>query len=135
MAAGLDREKLDLYLPASTAAIGQARAFVDRLEALDAHQDARFAVRLLVSELFTNAVKYGSRRECSRIRLSVAVTDAMVRVEIGDRGRGFVQEARTMPDPAAESGRGLAFLDALADRWGVSNNSETCVWFELDFRR
>jgi len=135
MAAGLDREKLDLYLPASEAAIRQARAFVDRLEALDVHQDARFAVRLLVSELFTNAVKYGSRREGSRIHLSVAVTDAMVRVEIADRGRGFFAETRTMPGAAAESGRGLAFLDALADRWGVVNNSETCVWFELDFRR
>ncbi len=112
MAAGLDREKLALYLPASEAAIHQARAFVDRLEALDA-----------------------PGREGSRIRLSVAVTDAMVRVEIADRGRGFSAETRTMPDAAAESGRELAFLDALADRWGVVNNSETCVWFELDFRR
>ncbi len=135
MAAGLDREKLELYLPASKAAIGQARRFVDRLEALDDHQDARFAVRLLVSELFTNAVKYGSRREGSRIRLSVTVTDTLVRVEIGDRGRGFAEGATTMPDADAESGRGLAFLDALANRWGVVSNGETCVWFELDLER
>lgn len=133
MAAGLDRKKLELYLPASEAAIGQARAFVDRLEALDAHQNARFAVRLLVSEIFTNAVKYGARGEKSRIRLSVAVTDTLTRVEIGDRGRGFPGGTTTMPNPDAESGRGLAFLDALADRWGVHNNGETCVWFELDF--
>jgi len=135
MAAGLDREKLELCLPASKAAIGQARRFVDRLEALDDHQDARFAVRLLVSELFTNAVKYGSRREGSRIRLSVTVTDTLVRVEIGDRGRGFAEGATTMPDADAESGRGLAFLDALANRWGVVSNGETCVWFELDLER
>ena len=132
MAAGLDRGKLELYLPPSEAAIGQARTFVDRLEALDAHQDGRFAVRLLVSELFTNAVKYGSRREGTRIRLSVAVTDPHVRVEIGDRGRGFAEGETTMPDAEAESGRGLAFLDALADRWGIVSNGETCVWFELD---
>jgi len=133
MAAGLDRGRLELYLPASEAAIGRARAFVDRLEALDAHQDARFAVRLLVSELFTNAVKYGSQREGSRIRLSVAVTNTHVRVEIGDRGRGFAEGETTMPDAGAESGRGLAFLDALADRWGVIRNGESCVWFEIDF--
>ena len=36
--------------------------------------DVRFAVRLLVSELFTNAVKYGSRRADARIRLLVAST-------------------------------------------------------------
>ena len=106
MAAGVDRGKLELYLPASEAAIGQARAFVDRLTALDPHRDARFAVRLLVSELFTNAVKYGSRREGSRVRLLVAVTDSHVRVEIGDRGRGFAEGETTMPDAEAESGEG-----------------------------
>jgi anti-sigma regulatory factor (Ser/Thr protein kinase) len=133
MAAGLDRKKLELYLPASEAAIGQARAFVDRFEALDDHADLRFAVRLLVSELFTNAVKYGSRRAGARVRLSVLVTGAHVRAEIGDSGRGFAEGTTTMPDPDAESGRGLAFLEALATRWGVVHNGETCVWFELDF--
>jgi anti-sigma regulatory factor (Ser/Thr protein kinase) len=134
MAAGLDRRKLELYLPASEVAIGQARLFVDRLEALDGHQDVRFAVRLLVSELFTNAVKYGSRRADARVRLSIAVTDPRVRVEIGDSGRGFAEGETTMPDADAESGRGLAFLDAHAVRWGVVRNGETCVWFELYFR-
>jgi anti-sigma regulatory factor (Ser/Thr protein kinase) len=133
MAAGLDRRKLELYLPASEPAIGQARAFVDRLEALDAHHEVRFAVRLLVSELFTNSVKYGARHDGARIRLFVAVTEAQVRVEIGDHGRGFAEADTSMPDPEAESGRGLAFLDALADRWGVVRNGETCVWFELRF--
>jgi len=134
MAAGLDRRKLELYLPATEAAISRARAFVDRLEALDAYADARFAVRLLVSELFTNAVKYGSRRSDARVRLLVAVDDTHVRGEIGDSGRGFAGGNTSMPDVDAESGRGLAFLDALADRWGVVHNGETCVWFELDFQ-
>lgn len=132
MAAGLDRRKLELYLPASEAAIRRARSFVDRLEALDAHADVRFAVRLLVSELFTNAVKYGSRRADARVRLLVAVDDTHVRGEIGDSGRGFAEGRPSMPDVDAESGRGLAFLDALADRWGVVHNGESCVWFELD---
>ena len=133
MAAELDETKLELYLPATETAIGQARAFVDRLEALDTHQDVRFAVRLLISELFTNAVKYGSRREGSRIRLTVAVADTHVRGEIGDRGRGFAEGDTTMPDGEAESGRGLAFLSVLADRWGIVREGESSVWFELDF--
>ena len=37
-----------------------------------------------------------------------------------------------MPAGDAESGRGLAFLDAIADRWGVIRGDENCVWFELD---
>jgi anti-sigma regulatory factor (Ser/Thr protein kinase) len=133
MTAGLDRRKLELYLPASEPAIRRARGFVDRIEALDAYGDVRFAVRLLVSELFTNAVKYGSRRADARIRLLIAVDETLVRGEIGDTGRGFAEGDTRMPDVDAESGRGLAFLDALADRWGVVHNGESCVWFELDF--
>jgi hypothetical protein len=51
---------------------------------------------------------------------------------VGDRGRGFVAGQAVMPGPEGESGRGLAFLDALASRWGVIKNGESCVWFELD---
>lgn len=132
MAAGLDRGRLELYLPAATTAIAQARAAVDRLEALDAHPDARFAVRLLASELVTNAVKYGLRRDDAPVRFVVDVGDSRVRVEVGDRGRGFVADEVAMPGPEGESGRGLAFLDALASRWGVIRDGESCVWFELD---
>lgn len=132
MAAGLDRGRLELYLPATTSAIAQARAAVDRIEALDDHPDARFAVRLLVSELFTNAVKYGARRDEARVRFVVEVSDTSVRIEVGDRGEGFVAGDVGMPGPEGESGRGLAFLDALANRWGVIRNGESCVWFEVD---
>jgi anti-sigma regulatory factor (Ser/Thr protein kinase) len=88
-------------------------------------------VRLLVSELFTNAVKYG-RPGDARVRVSVELGDTHVRGEVGDHGRGFTEGDVSMPDEEAESGRGLAFLDAIADRWGVINDGENCVWFELD---
>ena len=85
-----------------------------------------------MSELFTNAVKYGARRDEARVRFLVDVRDSRIRVEVGDRGRGFVPGVIEMPQPDAESGRGLAFLDALASRWGVVRGDESCVWFELD---
>jgi len=132
MPAGVDHGRLELYLPPAESAIGQARAAVDRLDALDAHPEARFAVRLLVSELFTNAVKHGDRSGNGRVRFAVDVGDACVRVEVGDRGRGFVADHVTMPGHESDSGRGLAFLDTLATRWGVIRNGESCVWFELD---
>jgi anti-sigma regulatory factor (Ser/Thr protein kinase) len=131
MAAGLDRGRLELHLPAIGRAVAQARAAVDRLETLDPHPDARFAVRLLVSELFTNAVKYG-RPGGGRVRVSVEIDDSHVRGEVADHGRGFAEGRVSMPSEDAESGRGLAFLDAMADRWGVIRDSENCVWFELD---
>jgi anti-sigma regulatory factor (Ser/Thr protein kinase) len=131
MVARLDRGRLELYLPALGRAVAQARAAVDRLETLDSHPDARFAVRLLVSELFTNAVKYGRPRD-ARVRVSLEIDETHVRGEIADHGRGFVEGHVPMPDQDAETGRGLAFLDAIADRWGVIRNGEHCVWFELD---
>jgi anti-sigma regulatory factor (Ser/Thr protein kinase) len=118
-------------LPAIDTAVAQARAAVDRLETLDSHPDARFSVRLLVSELFTNAVKYG-RPGDTRVRLSLEIGETHVRCEVGDHGRGFREGHVPMPREDAESGRGLAFLDAIADRWGVIRDGENCVWFELD---
>ena len=132
MSAGLDRGRLELYLPTAESAIGQARAAVDRLEILDAHPEARFAIRLLVSELLTNAVKHGVRSENVRVRFAVEVVDLYVRVEVGDRGRGFAVDEVRMPAHDSDSGRGLAFLDALATRWGVIRNGESCVWFEFE---
>ena len=126
MAAGLE-----LYLPAIDTAVAQARAALDRVETLDSHPDARFAVRLLVSELFTNAVKYG-RPGDGRVRLSVEIDDSHVRGEVAGHGHGFAEFHVSMPSEEAESGRGLAFLDAMADRWGVIRDGENCVWFELD---
>jgi anti-sigma regulatory factor (Ser/Thr protein kinase) len=131
MAAALDRGRLELYFPALDRAVAQARAAVDRLETLDSYPDERFAVRLLVSELFTNAVKYG-RPGGGRVRVSVEIDDSHVRGEVADHGRGFEEARVSMPSEDAESGRGLAFLDAMADRWGVIRDGENCVWFELD---
>ena len=132
MAAGLDRGRLELYLPAADRAVAQARAAVDRLERLQSYPDARFAVRLLVSELFTNAVKYGVRDGDAPVRLALELGDSLIRAEVGDHGRGFPGGPVSMPPKDAESGRGLAFLDAIADRWGVIREGENCVWFELD---
>ena len=134
MAAGLDRRKLELYLPASEAAIGQARAFVDRLEALDApRRTLRFAVRLLVSELFTNAVKYGSRREGARVRLSVPSPTRTFAAEIGDQRprlrRGEDDDARRRRRVGARA----RVPRRAREPWGVVHNGETCVWFELDY--
>ena len=99
MAAGLE-----LYLPAIDKAVAEARAAVDRLEMLDSHPDARFAVRLLVSELFTNAVKYG-RPGDARVRLALELSDAQVRAGVGDHGPGVTEGRVPLPGQDAESSR------------------------------
>ena len=83
---------------------------------------------LLVSELVTNAVKYGP--EAGQIRLIVSQDDERARFTVHDLGLGPLPEMRADDDPAP-GGHGLRLVDALADRWGVERGS-TRVWFELD---
>jgi anti-sigma regulatory factor (Ser/Thr protein kinase) len=82
---------------------------------------------LLVSELVTNAVKYGPEDEA--IRLIVNTDDQTTRFTVHDLGLGPLPEMRDQSDPAP-GGHGLRLVDALADRWGVERGS-TRVWFEL----
>ena len=92
-------------------------------------------VRLLVSELVTNALRHAGLGDNDRIELAVGVTDAAVRVEVTDHGRGFDPQA-IPTDPEVAEGWGLYLVATLSDRWGAeSDEGATRVWFELDRRR
>jgi serine/threonine-protein kinase RsbW len=88
-------------------------------------------VRLLVSELVTNAVRHANLMPGDVIGLVVDVSNRTLRVEVHDPGGGFVPSAPS-PDPARPSGWGLYLVAELADRWGVDSADRTLVWFELD---
>jgi anti-sigma regulatory factor (Ser/Thr protein kinase) len=91
-------------------------------------------VRLLVSELVTNALRHAGLTDDERIALEVGVTATAVRVEVTDHGRGFDPSA-VPTDPEAAEGWGLYLVATLSDRWGAeSNGDSTRVWFELDRR-
>jgi anti-sigma regulatory factor (Ser/Thr protein kinase) len=85
-------------------------------------------VRLLVSELVTNSVKYGEEGE---IVLQLRSDhDRHIRVEVVDQGSGFVPVARDRPATDV-GGWGLHLVETLANRWGVHEGS-THVWFEIE---
>jgi anti-sigma regulatory factor (Ser/Thr protein kinase) len=88
-------------------------------------------VRLLVSELVTNAVRHANLTASDRIRLVVDLLTHVLRVEVHDPGAGFVLR-EPEPDPERPSGWGLYLVAELADRWGVDSHPSTLVWFELD---
>ena len=89
-------------------------------------------VRLLVSELVTNAVRHAGLDAGAPIRLMIAAGDAVLRIEIADGGSGFEPRAPD-PDPTRASGWGLFLVDELADRWGVEPaDPGTLIWFEID---
>lgn len=82
--------------------------------------------KLLISEVVTNSVKYGS----GRLRLVLDVNArGRLRCEVIDGGGGFTPSARTKPTTEV-GGWGLHLVESLADRWGVRDGS-THVWFEL----
>jgi len=88
-------------------------------------------VRLLVSELVTNAVRHANLDDGDLILLVIELVDHHLRVEVHDPGGGFVPTSPS-PDPARPSGWGLYLVAELADRWGVESDERTLVWFELD---
>ncbi|GAA2632479.1 ATP-binding protein [Actinomadura fulvescens] len=84
-------------------------------------------VRLVVSELGTNAVTHGSGE---RVGLFVAANDDCVRVEVTDGGGGSPRERRAEAED--EGGRGLMIVTAVAEHWGVRRDERgTTVWAEV----
>jgi len=81
-------------------------------------------VRLIVSELVTNAIQHGSPSESSSIRVVVRPTPgAWVFVSVTDEGRDDTSTpAPAKTDLTAVRGRGLALVDELAFSWGVRRN-------------
>ena len=124
--------RLERELPISPEAAAEARHALDGLSA--ELSDGRLRdVRLLVSELVTNAVRHANLSEGDVIGLVVELVGGSLRVEVHDPGGGFVPSAPS-PDPARPSGWGLYLVAELADRWGVDSDDRTLVWFELDHR-
>jgi anti-sigma regulatory factor (Ser/Thr protein kinase) len=90
-----------------------------------------FDVRLLVSELVTNSVQHASVGAEDSIRLHVDIRGETVRVEVSDNGPGF-EPSEPTPDAATDSGWGLFLVNQLATSWGVDQEGDGCVWFEID---
>jgi anti-sigma regulatory factor (Ser/Thr protein kinase) len=117
-----------LELPRTLEAPAQARDALDQLDpALPAH--VLPDLRLLVSELITNGVKYGGD---GPVRLEILNEPDRIRAEIVDQGVGFTPVERD-GDLSRVGGWGLHLVEELTDRWGTFEGS-THVWFEIDPR-
>jgi anti-sigma regulatory factor (Ser/Thr protein kinase) len=117
---------LKLNMARGMSAPAEARSAVRTLRAtLDA--DVLADMTLLVSELVTNAVKYGE----GRIRLRAHTRGTRhVLVEVLDEGAGFVPAAERRTR-FSSGGVGLKLVDRIATSWGVEA-AGTQVWFVID---
>jgi anti-sigma regulatory factor (Ser/Thr protein kinase) len=122
------RVEVDLAgAPESAAKARRALAGIaDRMPAPQLHD-----VRLLVSELVTNAIRHAGLGPDDTVQLVLLMEDRSLRVEVHDPGSGF-RPRKPVPDPARPSGWGLYLVEELADRWGVDSDHTTLVWFEVD---
>jgi len=118
--------KIDLRninLPRRTESVAVAREAVgDLAQVLGPRgEDAK----LLVSELVTNALKYGR----GDIQLTISGDTSAVRFVVRDDGGGDGPALRHQPSGEI-GGWGLHLVDRVADRWGVLPRTNH-VWFEL----
>ena len=88
-------------------------------------------LRLLTSEVVTNAVRHAGLAPGDTIRVAVDASERRIRVEVGEDGPGFDPSA--LPEPSLErvGGWGLHLVNRLSDRWGVVRNERNLVWFEV----
>lgn len=122
----------DLTLSAALSAPRVARHFLaDTLGRWHVRSCVVDLAALLTSELVTNAVRYGR----GLVRLTVRSEPPSVRIEVHDDNPDLPTLGPD-DDDAAEGGRGLRLVDALATRWGTETHPTAGkdVWFELDVR-
>jgi hypothetical protein len=128
--AGGRERALNLRLPGGPHAPAEARAAVEGLPAGSLEPPLAHTARLLTSEIVTNSVRHAGAGEHGDFGFELVLSPASVRVEVADRGPGFVP-APVQPGPEDPGGRGLLLVDSLADRWGTADGGRR-VWFELD---
>ncbi|MEU4618081.1 SpoIIE family protein phosphatase [Streptomyces umbrinus] len=123
---GLPSESVgDWTLPREPRSVGRAREYArGQLLSWDLEPLVDTA-ELLVSELVTNALRYGE----GEIRLRLLLDRTLV-CEVWDAG--LVQPRRRRARDTDEGGRGLQLVGLLSDAWGSRRTPRgKTVWFEL----
>jgi transcriptional regulator with XRE-family HTH domain/anti-sigma regulatory factor (Ser/Thr protein kinase) len=111
-------------LPTAPSAARETLRFV----AADVPQGTLEDATLLVSELVTNSVRHASTAPTDPIGVRIRVGRDVLRVDVVDRSPSSAR-----PVAKGDAGYGLAFVAALATRWGAGREGGLNVtWFEMD---
>ncbi|GAA4206681.1 hypothetical protein GCM10022252_69200 [Streptosporangium oxazolinicum] len=127
----------EIELPCEHESPGTARTVVN--EWLGKNHPASFNVRLVVSELVTNSVRYASLYTSKGIGLRLYDVGEAVRVEVQDSGAKHAYPKLDAPqsdieNSVREGGRGLFIVEKYSVLWGVTfiQNPLGCiVWAEV----
>ena len=121
---------VELPVDAEAAAIAR-EVIVGALEEVPIPEDRVEDLRLLTSEIVTNAVRHAGLAREDTIGVAVEVSQRRVRVEVADDGPGFDPSDLPESSPEGVGGWGLRLVTQLSDRWGVIKNEPNHVWFEV----
>ena len=122
-------DAFEISLPPAPSAATQARTEVTERLAERLGKRTLEDVRLLVTELITNALRHGSLKPGDQVSVKASLTEDVVRIEVTDPGRDGDVVPRA-PGPRG-GGYGLYLVEQLAKRWGVDRREGTTVWCEL----
>ena len=110
----------------------QARSFAREAAEALGRGDAADRVEMLVGELAANAILHA--QTSYTVALNLTQGD-LVRVEVWDGNPDLPRRKPAIGDDVLIHGRGMALIEALADRWGVVGREEgKCVWSNWDPR-
>ncbi|MFJ9098629.1 SpoIIE family protein phosphatase [Streptomyces sp. NPDC102405] len=113
-----------LDLPSDPAVVSDARKFTSDLLAAWGLEEMAFTTELMVSELVTNAIRYGKSPVQLRMILQSTLT-----CEVSDASSTAPHLRRAQVFD--EGGRGLLLVAALAHHWGTRHNREgKVIWAE-----
>ncbi|MFH8519567.1 SpoIIE family protein phosphatase [Streptomyces gelaticus] len=112
-------------LPAVPAEVARFRALAVQKLAEWGHSEAAFVIELVVSELVTNAIRYGGAP--MRLRL---IRDRSLICEVSDGGHTSPHLLRAAQED--EGGRGLFLVAQLMERWGTRYTPHgKTIWAEM----
>jgi anti-sigma regulatory factor (Ser/Thr protein kinase) len=119
-------------LPGGPNAAWRARRLVDSELSGRIPRTVLADVALLVTELVANGVRHGGAGRDAALRLVLeGRPQGRLRVEVANPGpAGPV--AKRSPDLLGGGGLGLHIVERVASRWGVLQEPQTAVWFEVD---
>ena len=117
-------------VPAGPAAPAAARRALTRWLSTRVTNGLLSDAPLIVSELVTNSLRHAGLEDAAAVRVSAALADGVLRIEVQDGGTNGSVVRRT-PNRDQGGGFGLNIIDALAMRWGVERSGGTRVWVEL----
>src|SRR5262245_23291896 len=114
---GRVRIQVVMTLPREAVSVPLTRRTVAAaLTAAGVTPDCLSEVEVALSEACTNVLHHAGQGEAYEVAINIS--DQLLTMDVIDFGAGFgeVEEGAPMPDPTAESGRGLALIRALTDQ-------------------